>query len=156
MGRQVTLNLFSLLKIQILTSFSYEAFIFTHFPIILREKKFLFIGTLTCSICTLAAIILQLVAMECQKLHMVDSPTAQNLYHKHCIKVTKFHCASFSGLHCCHRIPLSMSSGRKFLLGSGGSMVAKLYVSQRPNRVTDWGPGEVWLQSCTCPKGLIR
>ena len=29
---------------------------------------------LTCSICALAAIILQLVAMECQKLHMVDSP----------------------------------------------------------------------------------
>ena len=46
MGRQVTLNLISLLKIQILTSFSYQAFIFTHFPIILREKKFRFIGTL--------------------------------------------------------------------------------------------------------------
>ena len=28
----------------------------------------------TCSICALAAIILQLVAIECQKLHMVDSP----------------------------------------------------------------------------------
>ena len=30
--------------------------------------------SLTCSICAMAAIILQLVAMECQKLHMVDSP----------------------------------------------------------------------------------
>ena len=36
-----------LLKIQILASFSYQAFIFTHFPIILRKKKFRFIGTLT-------------------------------------------------------------------------------------------------------------
>ena len=34
------------MKIQILASFSYQAFIFTHFPIILREKKFRFIGTL--------------------------------------------------------------------------------------------------------------
>ena len=32
--------------------------------------------SLTCSICALAAIILQLVAMECQKLHVVDSPVA--------------------------------------------------------------------------------
>ena len=31
-------------------------------------------SSLTCSICALAAIIPQLVAMECQKLHMVDSP----------------------------------------------------------------------------------
>ena len=31
-------------------------------------------SSLTCSICALPAIILQLVAMECQKLHMVDSP----------------------------------------------------------------------------------
>ena len=31
-------------------------------------------SSLTCSICALAAIILQLVVMECQKLHMVDSP----------------------------------------------------------------------------------
>ena len=31
-------------------------------------------SSLTCSICVLAAIILQLVAMECKKLHMVDSP----------------------------------------------------------------------------------
>ena len=31
-------------------------------------------SNLTCSICSLAAIILQLVAMESQKLHMVDSP----------------------------------------------------------------------------------
>ena len=31
-------------------------------------------SSLTCSICALAAIILQLVAMECRKLHMVDSP----------------------------------------------------------------------------------
>ena len=31
-------------------------------------------SSLTCSICALAAIILQLVSMECQKLHMVDSP----------------------------------------------------------------------------------
>ena len=30
-------------------------------------------SNLTCSICALAAIILQLVAIECQKLHMVDS-----------------------------------------------------------------------------------
>ena len=30
-------------------------------------------SNLTCSICALAAIILQLVAMEYQKLHMVDS-----------------------------------------------------------------------------------
>ena len=33
-------------------------------------------SNLTCSICTLAAIVLQLVAMECQKPHMVDSPIA--------------------------------------------------------------------------------
>ena len=33
-------------------------------------------SSLTCSICALAAIILQLVAMGCQKLHMVDSPIA--------------------------------------------------------------------------------
>ena len=46
-ARQVTLNLIFLLKIQILASFSYQAFIFTHFPIILRKKKFRFIGTLT-------------------------------------------------------------------------------------------------------------
>ena len=32
-------------------------------------------SSLICSICALAAIILQLVAMECQKLHMVNSPT---------------------------------------------------------------------------------
>ena len=31
-------------------------------------------SSLTCSICALATIILQLVAMECQKLHMVYSP----------------------------------------------------------------------------------
>ena len=31
-------------------------------------------SSLTCSICALAAIILQLVVMECQKLHLVDSP----------------------------------------------------------------------------------
>ena len=31
-------------------------------------------SSLTCLICSLAAIILHLVAMECQKLHMVDSP----------------------------------------------------------------------------------
>ena len=31
-------------------------------------------SSLTCSICALTAIILQLVAMECQKLHMVDLP----------------------------------------------------------------------------------
>ena len=31
-------------------------------------------SSLTCSNCALAAIILQLVAMECQKFHMVDSP----------------------------------------------------------------------------------
>ena len=31
-------------------------------------------SSLTCSICALAAIVLQLVAMECQKLQMVDSP----------------------------------------------------------------------------------
>ena len=31
-------------------------------------------SSLTCSTCALAAIILQLVAMECQKLHMVDLP----------------------------------------------------------------------------------
>ena len=30
-------------------------------------------SSLTYSICALAAIILQMVAMECQKLHMVDS-----------------------------------------------------------------------------------
>ena len=30
--------------------------------------------SLTCSICALAAIILQLDAMECQKFHIVDSP----------------------------------------------------------------------------------
>ena len=34
---------------------------------------------LTYSICALAAIILQLVAMECQKLHMVDSPIVPQL-----------------------------------------------------------------------------
>ena len=31
-------------------------------------------SSLTCSICALAVIILQLVAMECQKLYMVDLP----------------------------------------------------------------------------------
>ena len=31
-------------------------------------------SSLTCFICALASIILQLVAMECQKLHMMDSP----------------------------------------------------------------------------------
>ena len=31
-------------------------------------------SSLTCSICAPVAIILQLVAMECQKLHMADSP----------------------------------------------------------------------------------
>ena len=31
-------------------------------------------SSLTCSICALASIILQLIAMECQKLYMVDSP----------------------------------------------------------------------------------
>ena len=31
-------------------------------------------SSLTCSICALASIILQLVAMECRKLHIVDSP----------------------------------------------------------------------------------
>ena len=31
-------------------------------------------SSLACSICALAAIILQLVAMECQKHHIVDSP----------------------------------------------------------------------------------
>ena len=46
MGRHITLNLSFVLKIQILVSFSYQAFIFTHFPIILRGKKFRFIGTL--------------------------------------------------------------------------------------------------------------
>ena len=35
------------MKIPILASFSYQAFIFTHFPIILRKKNFRFIGTLT-------------------------------------------------------------------------------------------------------------
>ena len=32
-------------------------------------------SSLTCSICTLAAIILQLVAIECQNLHVMDLPT---------------------------------------------------------------------------------
>ena len=36
-------------------------------------------SSLTCSICALAAIILQLVATECQKLHMVDSSIAYSL-----------------------------------------------------------------------------
>ena len=36
--------------------------------------------SLTCSICALAAIILQLLAMECHKLHIVDSPiNSQNI-----------------------------------------------------------------------------
>ena len=34
-------------------------------------------SSLTRSICALAAIILQLVAMECQKLHIVDSPIVE-------------------------------------------------------------------------------
>ena len=38
-GRQVTSNLIFLLKIQILANFSYQAFIFTHFPIILPGKN---------------------------------------------------------------------------------------------------------------------
>ena len=37
-------------------------------PLRLNSSSFI------CSICALAAIILQLVAMECQKLYMVDSP----------------------------------------------------------------------------------
>ena len=36
-------------------------------------------SSLTCSICTLAAIIRHLVAMECQKLHMVDTPIFSRL-----------------------------------------------------------------------------
>ena len=34
-------------------------------------------SSLACSICALAAIILQLVSMECQNLYMVDSPITQ-------------------------------------------------------------------------------
>ena len=34
-------------------------------------------SSLTCSICVLAAIKLQLVAMECQKLHIVDLPIVE-------------------------------------------------------------------------------
>ena len=34
---------------------------------------------LSCSICALAAIILQFVAIECQKLHIVDSPIVVNV-----------------------------------------------------------------------------
>ena len=37
-------------------------------------------SSLTCPICALAAIILQLVAMECQKLHMVDSPIGCSVF----------------------------------------------------------------------------
>ena len=36
-------------------------------------------STLTCFVCALAAIILQFVAMESQKLHMVDSPMSIRL-----------------------------------------------------------------------------
>ena len=37
-------------------------------------------SSLICSICALAAIILQLVATECQTLHMVDSPITDFTY----------------------------------------------------------------------------
>ena len=37
-------------------------------------------SSLTCFICALAAIILQFVAMECRKLHMVDSPIGTRLF----------------------------------------------------------------------------
>ena len=36
--------------------------------------------SLTCSICALAAMIVQLVAMKCQKLHMVDLPILNLLF----------------------------------------------------------------------------
>ena len=35
----MTFNLIFLLKIQILASFSFQAFMFTHFPTILQKKK---------------------------------------------------------------------------------------------------------------------
>ena len=39
-------------------------------------------SSLTCSICALAAIIVQLVAMECQKLYMVDSPVLDSFFQR--------------------------------------------------------------------------
>ena len=50
-------------------------------------------SSFTCSVCALAAIILQLVAMECQKLHMVDSPeeifSILNSYDLHSLVLAK-------------------------------------------------------------------
>ena len=49
-------------------------------------------SSLICSICALAVIILQLVAMECQKLHTVDSPILASKFYQDCVDlfVVKF------------------------------------------------------------------
>ena len=51
-------------------------------------------SSLTCSICALASIILQSVATECQKLHMVDSPIEKRfllILHYRILRFTKEH-----------------------------------------------------------------
>ena len=45
-------------------------------------------SSLACSICTLAAIILQLVATVCQKLHMVDLPAPHHQQDQRCFAKT--------------------------------------------------------------------
>ena len=55
-------------------------------------------SSFTCSICALAAIILQLVAMECQKLHMVDSPIALAVSHVGTVKTMHRYLSSRSWL----------------------------------------------------------
>ena len=60
-------------------------------------------SSLTCSICALAAIILQLVAIECQKLHIVDSPIQTKI---------DISAVKFNTLHCVMRpSPYPISEG---------------------------------------------
>ena len=64
-------------------------------------------SSLTCSICALAPIILQLVAMECQKLYMVDSPILKQIL------------SYFIHAECF--LPRTVKSFFRFLLGSANS-----------------------------------
>ena len=74
--------------------------------------------SLTCSICALAAIFLQLVAMECRKLHMVDSPIVELimlswqqilLYNFHDMRVTWLFCHFFKlEIHILHGLENSL------------------------------------------------
>ena len=141
-GRQVTLNLIFLLKIQILASFSYQAVTFTHFPIILRKKNFRFICTLIVALneYKIASSIpdsLSTVLVHClcqKRCIMRVLPSWQEIFAGHFYNKTSYQNIDCENLNDCER---SMDSLK--------SMFSSLCL--RSLRLI-WRPGlKLWLQS---------